>query len=152
MRNALISILLSLVPLTVAACGGKKAPEPTTPGTTSSSSTTVAGGQAACVEVMTRGRTCTNEFIPALVDIRAKYNNPEGIADAVKADRNKVISQALQEWSMDSKDDAIARQCERVAASAPDADVETSKGCLTQAECGPFVACIMPVLEKHFVK
>ena len=152
MSNALISILFALVPLTVAACGGKKPETSTTTQPTSGSATSAAGAEAVCVEVMTKNRTCTTEFIPALVDVRAKYNNPEGIADAVKADRNAVISQALTEWAVDSKDDAIARKCPEMANAMQDADVAASKGCLDQAECGAYVACIMPQFEKRFAK
>ena len=53
MSKALMTILASL---TVAACGGKKAAEPTTTGSTASTST--AGGLAACIEVMTKSREC----------------------------------------------------------------------------------------------
>jgi len=150
MSNALISILFALVPVTVVACGGKK-PETTTTITQPTSGTT-GGAEAVCVEVMTKNRTCTTDFIPALVDVRAKYNNPEGIADAVKADRNAVISQAMIEWAVDSKDDAIARTCPQMANAMPDADVTASKDCLAQAECGAYVACIMPQFEKRFAK
>lgn len=156
MSNALISILFALVPFT-AACGGKK-PEPATSTTTQptsggSTSTTSAGGaEAVCVEVMTKNRTCTTEFIPALVDVRAKHNNPEGIADAVKKDRAAVVSQAMTEWAVDSKDDAIARTCPQMANAMPDADVAASKDCLAQADCTAYVGCIMPQFEKRFAK
>ena len=152
MSKALMTILFSL-PLTIAACGGKKA-EPTTTATQSSASTSTEGGKAACVDVMTKGRECTNEFIPALVDARAKYNNPEGIAEAVKKDRAAVVSQAMTEWSMDSKDDAIARNCDKMAAEAPatDAEAATAKECLAKPDCAGFVACVTPQMEKRFAK
>lgn len=153
MSKTLFSILISLAPFAIAACGGKK-PETTSTTTqpTSGTPTTASGAEAVCIEVMTKSRTCTTEFIPALVDVRAKHNNPEGIADAVKADRNAVISQAMTEWAVDSKDDAIARTCPQMANAMPDADVATSQGCLAQAECGAFVACVMPQIEKRFAK
>ena len=153
MKKALMTILFS-IPLTVAACGGKKSEPTTTTGTASTASTSTAGGKAGCVEVMTKNRECTTEFIPALVDVRAKYNNPEGIADAVKKDRNAVISQATMEWSTDSKDDAIVRTCEKMEAEAPatDAEAATAKECLAKADCAGYVACIMPQFEKRFAK
>lgn len=153
MSKALITILFS-IPLTLSACGGKKAEPTTTTGTGSTATTSTEGGKAACVEVMTKSRECTNEFIPALVDIRAKYNNPEGVAEAVKTDRDKVISQALTEWAVDSKDDAIVRTCEKMAAEAPatDAEAATAKECIAKVDCAGYVACIMPQFEKRFAK
>ncbi len=153
MSNALISILIAVVPFTVAACGGKK-PETTSTTTQpmSGTNTSAGGAEAVCIEVMTKSRTCTSEFIPALVDVRVKHNNPEGIADAVKADRNAVISQAMTEWAADSKDDAIARTCPQMASAMPDADVAASKACAAEADCAAFVACVMPQIEKRFAK
>jgi len=153
MSKTLMTILIALA----AACGGSK---PTTTGTGTGTGTGTdkampsSGGdsQAACVEVMNKNRECTTDYIPALVDVRAKHDNPEGVAAAVKADRDKVVSQALAEWATDSKDDAIARQCEKMAPSMPDADVATAKGCLATAECPAYVACVMPLFEKHITK
>jgi hypothetical protein len=148
-----MSKTLMMILFAVAACGGKK-PETTSTTTQpmSGSNTSASGGEAVCVETMTRSRTCTTEFIPALVDLRAKHNNPEGIADAVKADRNAVISQALTEWATDSKDEAIARKCPQMASAMPDADVAAAKDCLAVADCAGFVACVMPQIEKHIAK
>jgi len=134
--------------LSAAACGSTSdaAPPPTT-----------ARAQApdpvpTCVEVMTRNRTCTDDYIPALVDARARHDVPAGITAAVAADRAAVITEALGEWAEDSKDPAIASMCQQMAASgaAAPADVETAQACLAQTACGPYVACVMPVFEKRF--
>ena len=151
MSKALISILFSL-----AACGGKSTPAPTTSGGGGGGGggAGAANAQAACVDVMAKNRECTNDFIPALVDVRAKYNNPEGITEAVKADRQQVISKALAEWAVDSQDAAIARTCEKMAVESPanDADAVTAKECLAKTLCTEYVACIMPQFEKRFAK
>ncbi len=146
MTKTLMTILISVV----AACGGSKKPDGTTTGTPVP--TSAGDSKATCVEVMTKNRECTSDFIPALVDIRAKYNNPEGIADAVKADRDKVISQALAEWATDSKDEGIASTCEKMAPATTDADAATAKGCVATAECAAYVACISPMFDKQFAK
>ena len=105
---------------------------------------------ATCVQVFTKQRTCTDQFIPALVDTRAKYDNPPGIAAQVKADRAAVIAQAKAEWATDSTDAAIDQTCSKLAA---DHDmVATAQGCLARTACDAFVTCITPVFEKHIRK
>jgi hypothetical protein len=111
--------------------------------------------QKLCVQVFERSRTCTDDYIPALVDSRAKLDVPKGIAAEVKADRNAVIAQAKQEWAHDSTDPAIAQTCEHIAGQLDDAtaaQAPTARGCLTKASCGEYTACIMPVFEKHLAK
>jgi len=150
MSKTLFAILISLAPLAIAACGSTEA----APAQTAKAQPSSTGdAQTTCVEVMTKGRTCTNEFIPALVDSRAKHDNPQGIADAVQKDRTAVVSQALTEWATDSKDEAIARTCQQMVEQAPDAgDVEAGRACLAQADCAAYVACIIPQFEKRFAK
>ena len=111
--------------------------------------------QQLCVEVFTRNRTCTDTYIPALVDARAKYDNPPGIADKVKADRDGIIAQAKQEWASDSTDEAIQSICTRLVASLSDddrADGPKARECLAAADCGAYTTCIMPQFEKRFAK
>jgi hypothetical protein len=105
---------------------------------------------AICVQVFQQQRTCTDEFIPALVDARAKYDNPPGIAAQVKADRAAVIAQAKVEWATDSTDAAIDQTCQQL--SADHAMVASAQQCLAQRACGPFVSCIAPLFEKHLHK
>ena len=152
MARTLCSLALGALTLaaavSAAACGSTSdaAPAPTTARAQASDPS------ASCVEVMTRNRTCTDDYIPALVDARARHDVPAGITDAVKADRAAVIAEALGEWAEDSKDAAITAMCERMAASgrASPVDVETAQACLAQAACGPYVACVIPVFEKQF--
>jgi hypothetical protein len=111
--------------------------------------------RAVCIEVMTRSRSCTEEFIPALVDARARHDQPPGIAASVNADRAAVIAHAKLEWTEDSKDEAIARRCKAMVDQMPAdqrAGVATSQQCLAHTDCAAYVACIMPVLESHFAK
>ena len=105
--------------------------------------------KALCVQTFQKARSCTADFIPALVDARAKYDVPKGIADEVKKDRNAVIDQAMKEWENDSKDDAINATCEKMPAPP---DAAAAQGCLAKTDCKEFVACITPVFEKQFAK
>jgi hypothetical protein len=103
-----------------------------------------------CVSVFQKQRACTDAFIPVLVDLRAKHDNPPGIAAKVKADRAAVIAQAKAEWANDSKDAAIDQTCTKLSG---DHDmVAAAQLCLAKTECGAFVGCISPIIEKHISK
>jgi hypothetical protein len=134
-RIALLSLL--------AACGSTSDAAPAHPAATSASPHEV------CVQMFQRQRSCTDQFIPALVDARARLDMPAGIAAQVKADRAGVIAQANTEWASDSTDAAIEQTCTRIT---DDPDVPTAQSCLAKAGCDPFVSCIVPVLEKHLHK
>ena len=111
--------------------------------------------KALCVELFTRARACTNEYIPALVDARAKYDKPPGIAEAVKKDRNAVIQEALGEWKNDSTDASIGATCDKIAAdfaNAPQSDIDTARACLAKPDCASYTTCVMPLFEKRFAK
>jgi len=149
----MISLLL---PLAIAACGTTEAApaQPVSPPKAQRASSD-AEMQQLCVEVFTRNRTCTDTYIPALVDARAKYDKPPGIADKVKADRDGIIAQAKQEWASDSTDEAIQNICTRLVGSLSDddrADAGKARDCLAQSDCGAYSTCIMPQFEKRFAK
>lgn len=105
---------------------------------------------ASCTEVMTRARTCSDAFVPALVDARARADKPPGIAAQVAAHRDDVIAQARIEWAHDSTDPGIAATCDRVAATTDAADQQSAHDCLAAADCTAFTACVIPVMAKHF--
>lgn len=136
-----------------AACGTTEAaPAPTAK---AQPATAAAEAQTTCVEVFTRNRTCTDDYIPALVDARARHDKPPGIAEAVKADRNAVIAEAKGEWADDSKDEAIAQTCQKMTEQidrVEPGDLEAARGCLAKADCASFVACVTPIFEKQFSK
>ncbi len=138
-----------LLPFVIACGSVEAAPAPTSKPQPASTGT----DQQACVESFARSRSCTDQYIPALVDTRAKYDSPAGIGLEVKADRTAVIERAKAEWTNDSRDDAIANTCQRMMA-APDAhaDAETARGCLAEADCGAYVTCVMAIFEKHLRK
>jgi len=145
-----------LLPLAIAACGTTEAApaQPVSPPKAQRASSD-ADTQQLCVEVFTRNRTCTDTYIPALVDARAKYDKPPGIADKVKADRDGIIAQAKTEWASDSTDEAIQNMCTRIVATLSDddrADMPKARECLAAADCGAYTTCIMPQFEKRFAK
>jgi len=143
MKIVLASILL-------VACSSAKAPpaQETTVG--------IAGAHRAstsdydlCVAAMTRARACTDVYIPALVDTRARLDKPAGIAAEVAADRDGVIAAAKQEWASDSTDSGIAAMCQHMTANVSDQDRAESSACLEQQDCGAFTSCLTPVFARH---
>jgi hypothetical protein len=103
-----------------------------------------------CVATFQKQRSCTDQFIPALVDLRAKHDVPAGMAAKVKADRAGVIAEAKKEWTNDSKDAAIEQTCKKLETEKE--LVAPAQACLAKAACDAFVTCIMPVIEKHLTK
>ena len=147
-------ILVSLALLTPA-CGTSDAagPAPVAPRTAQAAST--GDAKAVCVDVFTRSRTCTDQYIPALVDARARYDKPAGAAAAVAADRDGVIAQAKTEWATDSQPAAIDASCTQMVGRLTDADraeVGTVQACLEIQDCTAYTACLMPYFENRFAK
>jgi len=150
----MLSLVTFFLPLATAACGTTEAaPSPQSPPKAQRASSDDL--MQLCTEVFTRNRTCTDTYIPALVDARAKYDQPPGIADKVRADRDGIIAKAKEEWATDSTDDAIQQVCARLVASLTDddrADAAKARDCLALADCSAYTTCIMPQFEKRFAK
>jgi hypothetical protein len=155
LASFLVPVLVSALALLAPACGTSDAatPPPSAPRTAQPQS--AGDAKSLCVEVFSRNRTCTDQYIPALVDLRAKYDQPAGIAAEVAAHRDDVIAQAKTEWASDSQPAAIDATCTKIAASMGPGDPSQMAGaqaCLEQQDCGAYTACIMPYFEKRFAK
>jgi hypothetical protein len=113
--------------------------------------TAAADPKASCVAVLQRMRTCTDQFIPALVDLRIRYDRPAGIAAAAEAKgRDALVAGALKEWSVDSSDEHIAELCgdiDKKMTPALQELVNAGHGCLGQQTCDAAVACVIPLIE-----
>lgn len=146
--QALIFALCSLA----AACGTASDAAPAAPATPAAPAASPQALQQQCVATMARSRACTDQYVPALVDARARVDRPTGFAAAVQGDRGAVIAQARSEWIKDSTDEVIAERCQAIVAHlTPEAqaDVSAAQRCVAQADCGGFVACVMPIVEQH---
>ncbi|MEJ7601937.1 MAG: hypothetical protein WKG01_28840 [Kofleriaceae bacterium] len=148
-RSLSLALTLALGSVTAAACGTTEA-APSQNTASAKPAPASSDVHALCVEMLTRNRTCTDDYLPALVDLRAKHDNPAGIAARVTTDRAGVIAEARTEWQTDSTDEAIAAVCTKAAPSTDPADVEPARACLAEATCGAYVACSMPLFEKRF--
>lgn len=150
-RTRSLFAALSLLSLAISACASSEAAPSQTAKTQPASASIPAEAQQLCVETMTKNRTCTDEYIPSLVDTRAKLDKPPGIAEKVKADRAGVIAQAKAEWAEDSKDENIARQCQAMTEHmTEDARpmMDALRACLAKDACGDYVPCVQPVFEQ----
>jgi hypothetical protein len=154
---SLISVLVPGLALALAACSASEAagPSPAAPGQAQQAQPASTDAKAGCVEVFTRNRTCTAQYIPALVDLRAKYDAPAGIAAEVAANRDAVIASAMEEWAVDSTDAAIDATCTKIVAGLTAAEITAVSGvqaCLANQDCGAYTTCVMPYFEKRFAK
>jgi hypothetical protein len=104
------------------------------------------------VATFERQRACTDQFIPALVDMRIRMDQPPGIAAKAKSSgRDALIAEAKTEWAEDSKDENIAQACTQITTKTPPEKLQQAvpqiKSCLAEAACDGFVSCLMPVIE-----
>jgi hypothetical protein len=144
MSRIALALAFALAPL-VAACGTSSEAAPAKP--ESAQAASAGDFQTACMTVMQRNRTCTAEYIPALVDMRARIDKPAGIKDAVAQDRAGVIAKANEEWVGDSTDEVFARVCQAAQQHATPEAAEQAKACMAKDTCAEYAPCITAVME-----
>jgi len=116
-----------------------------------------------CVKTFERQYECTDDFIPALVDIRIKHGLlPATVANLPKQEggREKLIEMALEEWKTDGTEPKLTESCQTMiqVVSAEESEEESEElraageKCLATADCRSFVDCMMPVVEKQMLK
>jgi hypothetical protein len=103
-----------------------------------------------CRALMQRQRSCSADFIPALVAARVSAGNPPGMrGHEERIGREALIAEAFAEWQSDSTAPAIESTCDGLARSlSPARDVEfrdTASACLANDGCEAFVACAVPL-------
>lgn len=127
----------------LAACASADATP--TPGTAQRAQATAANtDRDLCVALLQHARTCTDQYIPTLVDARAAADHPTGIKEEVAKDRAGVIAQANQEWATDSTDANIAAVCARPYLQAEE-QRDAATRCQATSACGEFAACLVPI-------
>ncbi|HET9988385.1 MAG TPA: hypothetical protein VFQ65_07690 [Kofleriaceae bacterium] len=136
----------------LAACEGAEAKP--APATTQQKmqATTANADHDLCVAFVTHARTCTDQYIPALVDARAAVDHPTGIKDEVAKDRAGVIAQAKQEWASDSTDQAIEQMCSspKLAEVATDDRRQRTTTCNANSDCAAYTACAVPIFAENW--
>ena len=132
--------------LTLAACAGAEADPKTS--ASPSSATPPPTLVEACETYFARAATCTDQYLPALVDLRIELDQPAGIAaDAQREGRAAIIGYAMTEWAEDSQPVAITAACGQIAQSIPPDQVDAMRAagerCLAMTDCGEFATCAM---------
>ena len=155
-RRTLLALAL---PFALAACGsGAPSTATAPPRAAESPSPTVKGDGSSlhdqCFVAFTRMRECTNDYIPALVDLRVRLDVPAGIAATdTEIGRDALVARALAEWSTDSTDAALQATCEGIVGHASpdeqDGMRQVALRCGATDGCEAFVACILPSMEAH---
>lgn len=146
MKRILAGLVL-IVGACLAACGGAA-------GAGGTGQTAGGDMDATCRESFARQRTCTDDFIPALVDARIELDLPAGIAAEGKKEggRDALIKQAKEEWSNDSEPAAVAAKCAEMGPKVPaeqKAELQAAHTkCLAISDCKAYVECVMPITKK----
>ncbi len=114
-----------------------------------------ASTEESCRALMQRQRTCTTQFIPALVDARVQHDTPPGVAERERErGREALVAEALAEWESDAQDPNIAALCADIAqAISQEKDAllrDSVSQCLAQAGCEAFVSCAVPLNLVHW--
>jgi hypothetical protein len=149
----MIALAIAATALLAACASSSPAPSPTV---RSQQGPTVRGdsdsAHADCVALFERQRTCSAEYIPALVDIRVRHDRPAGIAASDReGGRAALVAQAHEEWRGDSTDEAIDGTCRHIVDGSDPAELDGRRAqvatCLAASDCASFVACIAPATE-----
>jgi hypothetical protein len=136
--------------LLLAACGGSQSSEESSTHRVASSTTETVSLEPLCVASRTHERTCQEQFLPALVALRARLDIPAGIAARDASDHAAVLAEATTEFTTDSTDANIAGQCAHMRA-VPTAEADEWRGmldpCEASADCAAFTECIIQFHE-----
>ncbi|MBP8808242.1 MAG: hypothetical protein KBG48_08690 [Kofleriaceae bacterium] len=151
--RSLLALALALAPAALAACGGAEASSPQ-PTSTPAAAEGDAEAVAACETFMARARDCTDDYIPALVDLRIELDLPTGIADFARTEgRDAVIAKAMEEWATDSQPAALAATCQKVTTSLTAEQREGQRAgataCLAQTACDAYASCAIELMRPH---
>jgi hypothetical protein len=137
----------------LAACGGGAGADQGKD-TTAAQASASGDTEAVCRESFAKQRTCTDDFIPALVDARIELDLPAGIAAEGKKEggRDALIAKAKEEWAEDSKPDAVAARCKDMDGKVPAEQkaelLAAHTKCLAIADCKAYVECVTPITKK----
>jgi hypothetical protein len=104
-----------------------------------------------CVKAREQALTCKEQFIDAMIDLRAKHQ-PE-MAEAVKKDRAAVRAKGLSEMAVDGGGPIAERTklCEETISEKPLPDEKEVKAldvCYAKSACGAKVECMITAFER----
>jgi hypothetical protein len=112
-----------------------------------------------CVKTIERQYECTDDFIPALVDMRIKHGllPPDAVPILEEeGGRDKLIQIAMDEWKVDGVEPKRTETCQKMLQVVSPEEGEKLKAagekCLAATDCKAFLDCMMPVMEAQMTQ
>jgi hypothetical protein len=147
-----VSYLVALI-VAVAACGGssKEPAKPASPPAARTADDVV----PMCKRHWAHKVTCTDDYLPALLDLRVELNKPAGIGDEVKTQgRDAMLATARTEFARDSEPAKVEELCGMMATKMPpervDQVLDQADKCEAAADCKAFATCAVAI-DRGFI-
>jgi hypothetical protein len=110
----------------------------------------------ACVAVMHRTRECREEYVPGILALRIRLDQPPGIAERYEAEgESAMLELAHSQFSRDWSDEVIIRNCadlSRRPAAEQERIIASDRRCLETLDCSGFTACDLAHKEKRWTE
>lgn len=131
-------------------------PTPTADATATALQTGAGTPREVCVAVMRRTRDCEAEYVPGLLALRVRLDQPSGIAARFARDgRDAMLQLAHSQFAEDWSDAAIARNCEALSEKSTEEQkriITPEQQCLEAADCSAFTACDLARKEERWTR
>jgi hypothetical protein len=107
--------------------------------------------QKVCLAAIDKKLACTDDYIPALVDLRVGLDFPSGIAAKASTPEGKaaLVAEAKEEWKTDSVDPKRTETCAKHTGGMPPERLakltEAGTACLAKTDCKEYVACMIAI-------
>lgn len=149
-----IATLATVLTLFVAACGASS-PKSEPPPQQQPAARTAADLGPMCKRHYARQRTCVDDYLSALLDVRIELDMPPGIGDEVEAKgRDAVLAIAHAEFQRDTEPARVDAICEAMATKTPAEHVErllkAGDECEATKDCKAFAACAVAT-ERSYI-
>lgn len=137
-----------------ASAPGETAPAVTADARAASLQTGAGTPPQVCVAVMRRTRDCEAEYVPGLLALRVRLDQPSGIAARFEKEGEDTMlqlahTQFAEHWS----DEAIAQNCEELSEKSIDEQkriIRPEQRCLETSDCRAFTACDLAHKEQRW--
>ena len=107
-----------------------------------------------CIAVMHRTRDCENLYVPALLALRVRLDQPPGIAARFKEEgKDAMLEAAHSQFSQNWSDEAIAQNCKALSDKAMDEQeriITPERRCLETTDCSAFTRCDLAHKEERW--
>jgi hypothetical protein len=143
-----------LIVMVLSACGGSSSTETAAEPPPAEEAAPPAPITVACVTVMNRERECADTFIPELVDLRVRLDQPPGIREQDETEgRDALVAQARSEYEGAGVDIAIEVNCNALARLGEEQQTRWRTmlaECAAITDCNQFTECDIRITEARF--